>query len=279
MGLAPPRRAFAGPLAAPDAVMSAAPPAPALALNPAPRPWDVFREQLGAVRLTLRREAAVAGGLALLFTAFTWMASVADGGTGPFTPGGDFLPGVMALLVPMAVWKEEGPRLRGYHHGMPVARSTHAMVRAGAGLAWLLLGVGVYLAWLGALSGGFDGDAAPWRWVAPFAGAAVIYLFSTALTLRASHPWWWLGGGCVALVFLTEISRVGGGVAPLADAVWDVFLGRYGLETVLMGRAFDTGYVVVPALPSLGAWVTAVCIWVPAALGTFLLAAHRQPES
>jgi len=279
MELAPPRRAFAAPLAAADRVTTP-PPASALALNPAPRLWDVFREQLAAARLALRREAMVAAGLALLLTLLTLMAAMADpGAAAPLTPEDAIPAGAMALLVPMAVWKEEGPRLRGYHHGMPVARSTHAMLRAGAGLVWTLLGVGIYLAWLGALDGGFDGRAPPWQWLAPFVGAAVLYLFGTALTLLASHPWRWVGGAAVAFVALVSMSHVGG-LRPLWDTVSYLLSGHMGIQTVLTGDVHDlTIPEWDPYLPVLSTWLKAASLWLAAGVGAFLLAAHRQPES
>ena len=186
---------------------------------------------------------------------------------------------LVALLVPMAVWKGEGPEQRGYHHGMPMEPGAHAVIRAGAGLAWTLAAVAAFFAWMWLLSvvtGGRVNAIEPWQWAAPFAGATVLYLLGSALTLVSSHPWRWLGGGVVGWVFLDGFRSVGA-LRPLREAVDAVLTGRYGISTLLTGLAIQPNWF--HKVPAAGAWLASVCIWLGLAVGAFLVAAHRQPES
>jgi len=244
------------------------------ALNPVPGRWEVLREQFAAVGLGMRREIMLVCGFALLFTGVVLWVEGDPGGI-PLDPAMGIAAALAGLLVPMAVWKGEGPSRRGYHHGMPVDHAEHAVVRTGAGLAWMMIGVAAFFAWMAGLmvlSGGQVVQAEPWQWVAPFVGAAVTYLFGSALTLLTDHPWRWLGGGAVGFVFL-NIFRALDGSQPLGRLLEAVMIGDYGVARLLTGAA--------PPIPSgdLGAWLVSVWIWMVAAVGAFLFAAHRQPES
>src|SRR5215213_6804789 len=92
------------------------PPLEGRVLNPVPRWMDVLREQLSSVGLALKRGAMVVAGFLGLFTAFVllepnselWVSVEAGFATAM----------AAALLVPMVVWKNEGPAGRGYHHAM-----------------------------------------------------------------------------------------------------------------------------------------------------------------
>src|SRR5215217_7768900 len=109
--------------ALPEAMGLTAPPPPleGAALNPVPGWMDVLHEQFAAVGLALRREGTILGGFAALFTVFIVWAQVQGGFPGvPLAPEAGIAAAVMALLIPMAVWKGEDPSRRGYHHAMPV---------------------------------------------------------------------------------------------------------------------------------------------------------------
>ena len=245
------------------------------ALNPLPGRLEVLREQFAAVGLGMRREIMLVCGFALLFTFFVmWVEGLGEPGGIPLDPQMGIAAALAALLVPMAVWKGEGPSRRGYHHGMPVDQAEHAVVRTGAGLGWMMIGVGAFFAWMAllmGLSGGQVAHVEPWQWVAPFVAAAVTYLFGSALTLLTDHPWRWLGGGAVGFVFLNILGAIDG-TRPLRGLIDVVLLGDYGFARLLTGTA-------PPMLtPDLGAWLASVWIWVVAAVGAFLFAAHRQPE-
>jgi hypothetical protein len=248
------------------------------ALNPEPAVDEVLREQFAAVGLALRREGFVVAGTMAVFTAVVLAMQTQEGlARIPLDPGMGVATAMMALLLPMAVWKGEGPEQRGYHHSMPVDHGQHAMMRTGAGLAWALAGVVAFFAWIGLLTvttGGNVASAEPWQWAAPFVGATVLYLLGSALTLVTSHPWRWLGGGVVAFFFLGAFRAVEA-LRPLVDAIGSILSGRYGLFTLLTGTVEN---VMGRMVPDAGAWLASAGIWIIVAVGAFVAAAHRQPE-
>ena len=260
-------------------------------LHPVPRRADVAREQLRAVGLSLRREGAVAAGvLALLGVALVW-DQARSASEFVIEPGMGIPAAVVALLVPLAVWKGEGPDRRGYHQSMPVDRGAHAVARGLAGLAWMLAAMGAYYAWLGGIAlavGGWAQYDAAYRWAAPVVGAVVLYLVGTAVALRAAHPWRWLGGGAVGYLFLQLMSASDRDFAPYR-MVNAVLRGRYGVLTLLDGRTpmrfrsvstwgeHEFTYTVRVANGTV--WLTSVWLWLTLALLLFLWSAYRQPEA
>lgn len=267
----------------PETTAVTAPEAPlgGAAMNPEPAPDEVMREQFASVGLALRREGMVVTVTMALFTAIALFNQAQDGAAEiPLDPKMGVAAALMALLIPMAVWKGEGPEQRGYHHSMPVDQGDHAVMRTGAGLAWTLAGVAAFFAWIGLLSvatGGSIDAAEPWQWAAPFVGATVLYLFGSALTLVTSHPWRWIGGSVVAFIFLTAFRAVDA-LRPLVDAIDSLLTGRYGLFTLLTGLVRGSPYGSYLMIPDLGVWLTSAAVWLVAAVGAFLLAAYRQPE-
>jgi hypothetical protein len=274
--------AASAPFALAENVGLAAPaPLEGAALNPLPGWLDVLREQFASVGLALRREGTVVGVCAALFTALiTWTQLQHGALEVPLTPTAGIAAAMMALLLPMAVWKGEDPAHRGYHHAMPVGQGAHAVARGAAGLAWTLAGVAAFFGWIGLLTlitGGHVETVEAWQWAAPFAGAAVTYLLGSALTLVTSHPWRWLGFGFVGYFFLGAFRAVDAAV-PLVDMVNDLIAGQYGLSTVITGLVRNNGYMGHPLFPHAGVWMTATWMWLAAALSLFLWAAYRQPE-
>jgi hypothetical protein len=221
---------------------------------------------------------------------------VAWGFQGPY-PAVDLAPemglpaALVALLLPMAVWKGEGPAGRAYHHAMPVGTGAHAVARGLAGLAWMLGATAVYFGWLAAaaaLTGGMA-EPAPWfLWAAPVVGAVALYLLGTALALRAAHPWRWIGGAVVGHSFLSALAGPGRGPG-LFRAADAVLSGRYGLYTLLSGRApvvrrfspiYGThAHEYVVRLPMPAVWMATAWLWLAAAVALFVWAAYRQPEA
>ncbi|HEX6751802.1 MAG TPA: hypothetical protein VF092_31195 [Longimicrobium sp.] len=264
---------------------------PEAVLHPIPRRVDVAREQLRAVGLSLRREGAVAAGaLGLLSVVILWDELREGYGGMNMTPELGVPVALVALLVPMAVWKGEGPGGRGYHHAMPVERGPHAVARGVAGLVWTLAATGAWFAWLVAValaSGSrFDGMwGADWRFAAPVAGVVVMYLLGSALTLRAAHPWRWLGGGAAGYVFLKMLAGPDGELW-LYRAANEVLRGRYGVMTLLTGRSpvwihtslEGRAYEYLSHRPVASVWVMSVWLWLTLALLLFLWSAYRQPE-
>lgn len=244
---------------------------------------EVLREQFAAVGLALRNEARVVAVIMALITAF-WV--LGDGpGTFWIDPEIGIPAALLALLVPMAVWKGEGPGQRGYHHAMPVDPGLHAAIRGSAGLAWSLAAMAAYFVWMvlvSVVTGGRVEAIEPWQWAAPFAGATVLYLLGSALTLVSSHPWRWLGGSFVGFLFLDGFRDVDA-LRPLVALVNTVLKGRYGISTLLTGMAPESiGFVSHyhgSRDADMGAWLASVGIWLALGVGAFAVAAYRQPES
>jgi hypothetical protein len=264
------------------------------ALHRLPRRADVAREQLRGVGLALRREGVVAAGVLAMATALIAWAQL----HAPFNDAAlDLRPemgipvAILAVLLPMAVWKGEGPARRGYHQAMPVAAGAHGIARALAGLAWMMGAMGAYFGWLALVSAATGGepDAAPWFiWAGPVVGAVALYLLGSALALRAAHPWRWIGGAVVGHTFLRALAG-GNGDLPAYRAVDSLLSGRYGLTTLLTGRApvvrhanpiYGTDYYpYVTRIPNAGVWMTAAWLWLAIAIALFAWAAYRQPEA
>jgi len=249
------------------------------ALNPVPGWMDVLREQFATVGLALKREGAILGGFAALFSTFILLQ---DNARIYLSPTMGIVAAMMATLIPMAVWKGEDAAHRGYHHAMPVGHGAHATAKAVAGLAWVLAGVAAFFGWLGLLSFvtvGHVEAAEPWQWVAPFVGATVTYLLGSALTLFTARPWRWLGGAFVGYFFLGAFSEVDA-TEPLGDAVGALIRGHYGLRTVLTGLVHNeqAGDVKFAMIADFGSWLTATWIWLAISISLFLWAAYRQPE-
>jgi hypothetical protein len=250
-------------------------------LNPVPA-WNVVaREQFRSVGVALRREGLVAAGLVGLLSVWIGYLRVETGGHAQisFTPEAGLPAVILALLIPMAVWKGEDPARRGYHRAMPVGHGAHAAMRGLGGLAWTLGAVAAYFTWLGvmsALSGGEVEAAERWQWMVPFTGAAVMYLLGSALTLVTAHPWRWLGGTVVGYLFLSTL-RAADGTRPLSETVSSVVWGRYGLATVASGLTAEPGH---PWMHSANAslWMLATWMWLAIAITAFLYASYRQPE-
>jgi len=274
-------------------------------LHPLPRRGAVLREQLRTVGLSLRREAVLAGGGMGALSA--WILAVnarSPSSTIALVPDAMVPAVLVALLAALLVWKGEDPARRGYHWSLPVDHADHALAKALSGWAWLMAAIGGYVAWLGlmALATGGDlgvesrwgmhgrvyDDVAAWRWLVPFAGATILYLFGTALALASRHPWRWLGSAAVGYVFLAAWTAVlDGRRTPLHSMLQAVWGGTYGLRTALTGLAPLPGAYHPHGLfyagswgiaPSPGAWIGAAALWTAGALAVATLAAHRQPR-
>lgn len=254
---------------------------PAL-VNPVPRWSAVAEEQFRSVGLALRREALAAAGfvtLATLWLTYVQTQSFHDVAV-PFAPEAGVPAAILALLVPMAVWKGEGPAGRGYHRAMPVSHAFHAIARSLSGLVWLLAALVAYFAWLGAASAFTGGRVEPsyeWQWLVPFTGAAVMYLLGSALTLATAHPWRWLGGAFVAYSFLGAV-RVAEGTRSLFDAVNVVITGKFGLGTVVSGWSPQYHRYYGSTVADASVWLAATWLWLAIAVTVFAWAAFRQPE-
>lgn len=119
-------------------------------LHAPPARQTVAWEQFRAVGLSLKAEVALFAIALLWATGAAVHAFMVD----PHYLGLDMVPEValpylaVAFVVPLAVWKSEGPSRRAYHLAMPVSRESHQLTRNSAGLMWVLVGLAVYLLWV-----------------------------------------------------------------------------------------------------------------------------------
>jgi hypothetical protein len=240
------------------------------ALHPAPRLRDVAVEQVRAVGLALRTPAAAAAALLALLTLLV-TADLVDGGGGiAFHPEQQMLPGVVGLLLPVAVWRGGDRFGTGFLWTLPVDHRRHSLARVFAGWVWLMAAVALFVLWqlvAALLSGGnvlgtetlrvvpasfpawgtLDPGTVrlvrwaptPLLWLVPFTAATATYLLASALTLAVRHPLRWiaatvLGFFLVALALeftATEWLRL----AP-SRLLRTLHEGSYGIDTLLTAR-------------------------------------------
>ena len=255
---------------------------------------SVLGEQVRAVGLGLRREAAYLAALLLalaLFIAFNAVRARASGSTiaAGFAPQSALPMVALALVLPLAVWKGEEPGRRGYFWSLPVARGPHTLARVAAGWIWLNVAVLGFWAWglvlalvtSGPLGVQHDGRPfAAWLWVMPFTGATVTYLLGTAVVLVSDHPWRWLAGIAIAWLVVNAASN-GPGLEGLHHTVQGLWSGRHGLSVAMTGLstwqsvagrgALHTGW-------SYDAWLAATVLWMALGLVGTVAAAFAHQE-
>jgi hypothetical protein len=210
---------------------------------------------------------AVVALAALLIT----IESLRRGEVIPFHPEHQMWPGIVGLLLPIAVWRGEERFGAGFLWTLPVDRRRHALAKVFAGWVWLMGGVALFVLWslvLTLLSGGnilaeetlrvlrsVSTSASPtldpaaldtvrWTpepllWLAPFTSATATYLFASALGLATRHPLRWIVGSVIGFSIVS-------GLGEAANAVWlgnalervldALFEGPYGLDALLTAR-------------------------------------------
>lgn len=244
-------------------------------LHPLPRRADVAREQFLAAGLALRAPAvwitAFLAAVTLLFLCL-WLDALRDASTTMSVnlgPGVGVPAALLALLVPMAVWRSEEPARRTYLLSMPVEREWHQLARSTGGWAWVMLAVAAYLLWLVSLAlitGSeigivqelvFNGQTSQidgvrfgtvragefhrmtfempgWQWGVPFVAATAAYLLGSTAALVSNHPWRWVGGAVAAYFLLVALTQALD--RPLLQSALDsIYQGRYGIQTLLTG--------------------------------------------
>jgi hypothetical protein len=243
-----------------------------ITFHAAPRTRDVLVAQIRAVGLASRGPALVAMAVVAVVTLLITINALKTGEVIAFHPERQMLPGLVGLLLPLAVWRGEERFGASFLWTLPVDRRQHALAKVFAGWVWLMGGVALFV--LGSLaltlfSGGnilaeetlrvlrplslsasptLDPAAVetvrwtpqPLLWLAPFTSATATYLLASALGLATRHPLRWIVGAVIAFAIVS-------GVGEAANAVWlgnvleplveSLIEGPYGLDALLTARA------------------------------------------
>jgi hypothetical protein len=264
-----------------------------LALHVPPAPEEVAREQLRAVGVSLRREAALfLAALAIIgFFAFVGMIRGANAGA---QIGFEFvaeasLPMVfVALLLPFSVWRSEDPSRRGYHLAMPIDAGTHTLARVAAGWVWLMAAVALFVTlvmFAGVVMPLLVGqsvhvfDGAGWQWMVPFTAATVSYLLSSIAVVGSEHPWRWIGGVAIGYA-LSQGMLVSFGLADVGHAIDAIRSGRYGLTAGAFAQVNEMvqQYPYPAWVPGVQRWIGATLIWGAVGLAGVVLVARRRRD-
>lgn len=233
-------------------------------LHATPHPRAVLLEQLRAVGLTLRVPALAAAAFFALATLFSISGFIRGGDALDFHPELSMIPAMVGLALPMGVWMGETRFGAGFFQSLPVERRRHTLARVGAGWAWLMAAVALFVLWQLAfvlLSGGnvlaeetvrilpsltdpargalapaalrtVRAAPEPLLWLVPFTAATGTYLLASAAALGLRHPLRWIvGTGLGLFLAFAVISEVG--LATKADSL--AFFPSRMLETLLYG--------------------------------------------
>ncbi|HYH79197.1 MAG TPA: hypothetical protein VEX86_05350 [Longimicrobium sp.] len=239
------------------------------ALHPPPHLRDALLEQVRVVGLGLRRPAQAAAVLAGLATLLVAIIDLGQGDVIDFHPEDWMLPGMVGLLLPIAVWTGEDRFGPGFLWTLPVDRRRHALARVVAGWAWLMGTVALFVLWLLVVSlvsgerilaeealrvvpnwpfpGALDPATLrvvrrapePLFWLVPFTAATGTYLLASAVAVGVRHPLRWIVGTALVVGFLAAVVDIADAsrlIRPLLDAVDSFLVGPYGLDTLLTAR-------------------------------------------
>jgi hypothetical protein len=231
----------------------------------------VLAAQIRAIGFMLRRPVIVGG---VLLALAMLLITVELRGTGKmvnFHPEQYVLPGLLGLLLPLAVWKGEDRFAAAFLWTLPVERRSHVLLKVLAGWVWLMAAVALAVLWILALalfSGGtvlgeelrqtlpaysreftgpFDPSAVqqvwwtprPLLWLVPFTAATVTYLLASAIAVGLRQPLRWIAGGVFGFFLLVAIAETADAARVIegADRVLDALLnGRYGIHALLTAR-------------------------------------------
>lgn len=250
---------------------------PVRPLNAGPPARAVITEQLRLTGLLLRGGGAFFGVLllgALVLPLLTLSGSAARGGSPglnvsnlTFTPEMSGPMVLLALIVPLIVWRDEEPARRDYHWLMPVPRRTHTLMRAFAGWCWTMVATLAYVIVIGILPvivQGLTTVAQPyhpgfsvWEWLVPFGAATVAYALASVAAVTAQRPLVWVFGSLaiyagIVLIMLTQ------GMRRAATALLHAWDGSFGLRSVLYGVTASADGLTSPDVLH---WALATTLW------------------
>ena len=242
---------------------------PALHSTPAGR--AVLVEQIRAVALALRLPAIAAAVLLGVATLLVIGERVTGGGPVGFATELALIPGLVAALLPVGVWKGEDLFDAAFLWTLPVDRRRHALAKVCAGWVWLMAAVAFFILWFLGLAfftgGNVLGDqmlrvlpsaivpgaglidpaalqTVRWSpnaflWVVPFTAATGAYLLASAIALGTRHPLRWIVG-----IFFGSL--LASAIGSAAHIEWLTFgparlwatlhAGPYGLDALLTAR-------------------------------------------
>ncbi len=122
------------------------------AVHSTPRLRKVLMEHVRVLWLDLRLPTAAAAGLAALTTLLVNGQVSRQGGPIGFHPERYLLPVLLALVLPIIVWRGEDRFGAGLLWTFPLDRRRHALAKVCAGWIWLMSAVALFVLWLIALT-------------------------------------------------------------------------------------------------------------------------------
>jgi hypothetical protein len=235
---------------------------------PVPRLRAVLMEQIRAAGLALRGTALIVAALVALVTLVAGLQSLSMGVVRNFYEWPTLLPGLMGVLLPVAMWARDERSGQGYPLAGPLDQTTLRTVPWAPG---------------------------PLIWFVPFTAATASYLLGSALVLGSRRPLRWVIGTVLAYAILSVASDAAGAqlrVGWVADAPGGLLHllveSRYGLDALLTARTgtlsttmtLTTGEraMVWRAVPDLADWRIATVLWTGVGLLALWAAASRHRE-
>ncbi|HET7630696.1 MAG TPA: hypothetical protein VFK16_00130 [Gemmatimonadaceae bacterium] len=265
-----------------------------LALHQPPTYGTVIQQQLRNAAGALRGAAIGLFAAALLFFILLTLLQSSGQLQGPGPSGFNLnsyetIPvWFVALIAAGALWQRDEPTRRGYHLAMPVNAAHHTAMRVGAGWAWLMVWVAVYLVLLCLLGlvltliggGQFTSQMGWWGWLAPFAAATMSYLLASIPFVASEKPLAWIvavPGGFVALITLPYMFKA----RALTSVLDSLMAGPFSPQAPFFPMFFrmQSPAVMGPRHPLELDWqtsVTAAVVWTIIGLvGVWLATRHR----
>ena len=237
-------------------------------LHGMPRWREVLIAQLRAVGIALHWPTRMAVALVVLASLVIIADIIGNEAVFTFHPEHYALPGLLGVLLPISVWKDEDRFGAALLWTLPVDRFRHALITVLAGWLWLMGAVALLVLWLlavtlasgatpfteeirpllPAFSYGVTFDptaiqkarwtAKPLLWFVPFTAATCMYVLASALALGARRPLRWvLGSVPVLFLIVFAVADVADLGANGIDRVLNAILrGRYGVDAFLTAR-------------------------------------------
>jgi hypothetical protein len=255
----------------------------------------VALEQIRSVGLRVRAVGILLAGAMLIYGGVvtevvrnqhsTALAHIRHDNSGfGYTPEISVLLTYLALLLSALMWHDENPTKRTYHLAMPVARSTHALIKTFAGWVWAMAGTAAFVISVVVVDMiarrvlgmpmGLSGRVEWWGWLVPFTTVTIAYLLGSAAAVGAQSPAVWIVGPPV-LWAGAGILAATLGFSGAAKSMLTIFSGKFGAAAAIGGRVVqpdDWGRVF--GMP--GGWFGATIIWGAAASILLIVVSRRR---